>query len=78
MHYDRISIFWIARGTHNPQIIDFLTYLGQQIGPRLQLGYLISAAVTDEYFASIHEEHRSCRRSKGAMRAAPARQCAVT
>lgn len=77
VHYDREFHLLIARGTHNPQMIDFLTYLGQQIGPRLQLGYLISAAVTDEYFDRIHEEHseivqaierRDARGARAAMR----------
>lgn len=57
VHYDHEFHLLIARGSHNAQIIDFLTYLGQQIGPRLQLGYVLLPALKDEYFDRIHEEH---------------------
>lgn len=75
VHYDHDFHLLIARGTHNAQIIDFLTYLSQQIAPRLQLGYVLSAALKDEYFDRIHAEHRAIvdaieRRQPDAARAA--------
>lgn len=57
VHYDYDFHELIARGTHNPQIADFLRYLGTQIGPRLQLGYVLLPALKDEYFDRIHAEH---------------------
>ena len=59
IHYDHDFHLLIARGSHNPQIIDFLAYLGQQIGPRLRLGYILVPALKDEYFDRIHGEHRA-------------------
>jgi GntR family transcriptional repressor for pyruvate dehydrogenase complex len=59
VHYDHEFHLLIARGSHNPQIIDFLSYLGQQIGPRLRLGYILLPALKDEYFDRIHGEHRA-------------------
>lgn len=59
VHYDHDFHLLIARGSHNPQIIDFLGYLSQQIGPRLQLGYILQASLKDEYFDRIHDEHLS-------------------
>lgn len=57
VHYDHDFHLMIARGSHNPQILDFLGYLGQQIAPRLRLGYIILPAVKDDYFDRIHAEH---------------------
>lgn len=59
IHYDREFHLLIARGSHNAQIIDFLSYLGQQIGPRLQLGYVLQPALKDEYFDRVNNEHLS-------------------
>lgn len=57
VHYDHDFHLLIARGSHNPQIADFLGYLSQQIGPRLRLGYILVPALKDEYFDRIHDEH---------------------
>lgn len=57
VHYDHDFHLLIARGAHNPQIIDFLGYLGTLIGPRLQLGYILLPALKDDYFNRIHDEH---------------------
>lgn len=59
VHYDHDFHLLIARGAHNPQILDFLVYLGQQIAPRLRLGYIILPMVKDEYFDRIHAEHHA-------------------
>lgn len=59
VHYDHAFHLLIARGSHNPQIIDFLAYLGQQIGPRLRLGYILLPSLKEEYFDRIHGEHRA-------------------
>lgn len=59
VHYDHDFHLLIARGSHNPQIIDFLSYLSQQIGPRLRLGYILLPELKDEYFDRIHGEHRA-------------------
>lgn len=57
VHYDHEFHQLIARGTHNPQIADFLGYLAKQIGPRLQLSYVLLPSLKDEYFDRIHAEH---------------------
>ncbi|WP_413873329.1 FadR/GntR family transcriptional regulator [Albidovulum sp.] len=59
VHYDHDFHLLIARGSHNAQILDFLGYLGQQIGPRLRLGYILLPSLKDEYFDRIHGEHLS-------------------
>lgn len=59
VHYDHDFHLLIARGSHNPQIVDFLNYIGQQIAPRLRLGHVILPAVKDDYFDRIHAEHRA-------------------
>jgi len=57
VHYDYDFHLAIARAAHNPQILDFLTYLSATLVPRLQLGYVLADDVKEGYFARIHEEH---------------------
>lgn len=57
VHYDYEFHQLIARGAHNPQILNFLGYLAAQIGPRLQLSYILLPSLKDEYFDRIHAEH---------------------
>lgn len=57
VHYDYDFHLAIARATHNPQILDFLTYLSSTLVPRLQLSYLLSDDLKDGYFDRIHDEH---------------------
>ncbi|MFN3823385.1 MAG: FadR/GntR family transcriptional regulator [Pseudorhodobacter sp.] len=57
VHYDHDFHLLIARGSQNPQIADFLGYLCSQIGPRLQLNYVLLPTLKDAYFDRIHAEH---------------------
>lgn len=57
VHYDHEFHRLVACGAHNAQIVDFLSYLAGQIGPRLQLGYVLLPSLKDEYFDRIHAEH---------------------
>ncbi len=59
IHYDHEFHQLIAKATHNPQIADFLGYLGKQIGPRLQLSYILLQSLKDDYFDRIHGEHEA-------------------
>ena len=59
VHYDYDFHLLIARGAHNPQILDFLTYLSTILGPRLHLGYVLLPSLKDEYFNRIHDEHHA-------------------
>ena len=59
IHYDHDFHQLIARGTHNAQIADFQGYLASQIGPRLQLSYILLPSLKDDYFDRIHAEHEA-------------------
>ncbi|WP_068306145.1 FadR/GntR family transcriptional regulator [Pararhodobacter sp. CCB-MM2] len=59
VHYDYDLHLAIARATHNPQIIDFLSYLRGILVPHLQLGYVVDPTVRASYFARIHTEHEA-------------------
>lgn len=59
IHYDHAFHQLIARGSGNARIVEFLGYLGQQIGPRLQLSYILVPQAKDDYFDRIHAEHEA-------------------
>lgn len=59
IHYDYDFHLAIARATRNPQIIDFLTYLSSALVPRLQLSYVLSESLKEDYFDRIHGEHEA-------------------
>lgn len=59
IHYDQDFHQLIAKGSHNARISDFLGYLSSQIGPRLQLSYVLLPSLKDEYFSRIHAEHET-------------------
>lgn len=57
VHYDYEFHLAIARGAHNPQILDFLNYLSANLVPRLQLSYVLAENLKESYFDRIHGEH---------------------